>query len=361
MSTRSTAVDVATLGLDRFSDPLNFSGRNGVNDTFKATSYNLPTANPFLPQVQGAIDATQKQNFDTQAAQLDQSPANQFRMQQMAVAHQLAAQANGTAPSLAAMQLKQGQDAAIQNAAATAASQRGISPGMAARLQAQGTAGLMQQNNAQSAQLRLQEQQAAQQALAGLSSTARGQDLGAASTNAGYEQQTALANQQAGLNKAQLVAGMLGQGASTAQAQNELGSQNYNTAQQINADVAKADAELKQKTQGGMLGALGGAAGAIFSDERLKTNVDYEKAGDDLKGFLDALNPARFDYKSETHGGKENYGFMAQDAEKSRVGKSMVVETPDGKAIDSKRALMAAIASVAHLNKRLTKVEHAHA
>jgi hypothetical protein len=48
---------------------------------------------------------------------------------------------------------------------------------------------------------------------------------------------------------------------------------------------------------------------------------------------------------------------MAQDAEKSALGRSFVVDTPHGKMIDGRKALGAALASIANLHQRLLGLE----
>lgn len=65
----------------------------------------------------------------------------------------------GNAPSAAQIQMQQGINQASQQAQALAASQRGISPALAARMAAQSQAGIAQNAAAQGAALRAQEQQ----------------------------------------------------------------------------------------------------------------------------------------------------------------------------------------------------------
>jgi hypothetical protein len=49
--------------------------------------------------------------------------------------------------------------------------------------------------------------------------------------------------------------------------------------------------------------------------------------------------------------------MMAQDAEKTPAGATLVIETPHGKMMDRDRMLMMALASAAHLHDRLSKLE----
>lgn len=48
---------------------------------------------------------------------------------------------------------------------------------------------------------------------------------------------------------------------------------------------------------------------------------------------------------------------MAQDAEKTAVGKTFVMDTPDGKMLDMKGGFGALLASVAHLNEKIEKLQ----
>jgi hypothetical protein len=48
---------------------------------------------------------------------------------------------------------------------------------------------------------------------------------------------------------------------------------------------------------------------------------------------------------------------MAQDLEKSKAGKSLVMNTPTGKMVDTSQAVMTALAALGHVAKRLDKVE----
>jgi len=157
----------------------------------------------------------------------------EFRDAQSGLLSQLQAQAAGTAPSLAQMQLRQAQDANIAAQQAALASSRGDAGGRAAlaRQAMQQGAAIQGQTAIQGAQLRLQEQLAAQQALGQLAGQAREQDIGVAGTQAGLDMQTQqlgadLAAQQAGLTTQANIAGaQIGSAESIAQAR--LG-QDYN-------------------------------------------------------------------------------------------------------------------------------------
>ena len=96
-----------------------------------------------------------------------------------------------------------------------------------------------------------------------------------------------------------------------------------------------------------------------MSDERSKMAAG---ARGDIRGFMDALEPVRYRYREGTpadDGGITHYGVIAQDAERSPVGKTMVREDPRSgyKMIDGREATQATLAAVADLNDRLRKIE----
>lgn len=100
-----------------------------------------------------------------------------FRNYQLGLAQQLQQQASGQGPSIAQMQLQQATDRTMGQSAGLIRAATGATPGLAGRTAALlGAQQLGAAGNA-SGQLRLQEQQQAQQALAGLSAQARGADI----------------------------------------------------------------------------------------------------------------------------------------------------------------------------------------
>ncbi len=359
-----------------------------VQNQFQANQYD-PNASAYQIQNQyggnlaSAIAGAQGRNTPmataAQAAGPDLVAANAAAAQQSALGNLLMQRASGTGgPSVAELQMRRGLDASIAAQRAQAASARGLSPGMAQRLAAQGIAQAQQQTNADAAMLRASEQLGAQNALGGVLSQQRGQDLGAAQMglqagqfNAGLQQQTNLANQSAEFqNRGQMdqaLQNYLAMGMSREEAQQKafadmeaLKAQQQISANQLNQATAEANAEREQKAKGGFIQGVGGAIGSIgklFSDERLKANI--APADKDVRGFLNALKAYSFDYKDEKHGGKENLGVMAQDLEKSRLGKKIVMELPEGKALDVKRFVSALGAAAAHLNQRVATLEGA--
>lgn len=116
--------------------------------------------------------------------------------------------------------------------------------------------------------------------------------------------------------------------------------------------------QLQTYNQGlGFLGqaAQGAGAGAALyaaSDKKLKNDVkDGDKSAQDM---VDNLKSKTFSYKDDPED-KHQLGILAQDMEKSPMGKAVVVETPKGKALDIGKALSAVLAVQSVMNKRLHK------
>jgi hypothetical protein len=102
--------------------------------------------------------------------------------------------------------------------------------------------------------------------------------------------------------------------------------------------------------------AQSGQGWGIRSDENSKENK--APADKKIKSFLDALQAKEYNYKPETGlDTKKKYGIMAQDLEKSEIGKSMVNEVGGVKHVDMDRGFSAILAAQAELNSRLNKLE----
>ncbi|MGZ3770059.1 MAG: tail fiber domain-containing protein [Bdellovibrio sp.] len=98
----------------------------------------------------------------------------------------------------------------------------------------------------------------------------------------------------------------------------------------------------------GMAGGKGGGgAGALFSDERLKTNIE-PVSKEDLDEMKKHLKAYAFNYVSDDFGKGDWIGIMAQDLEKSKLGKTLVVENEKGqKMIDTKKVMSLFLATMA--------------
>jgi hypothetical protein len=96
----------------------------------------------------------------------------------------------------------------------------------------------------------------------------------------------------------------------------------------------------------------------LSSDKNVKENIQNQ---DKVKSFLDAIEPVTFDYKNpDGQNGKtpgKHLGIIAQQIEKAPFGKSMVMDTPNGKAIDIPSAVGTLLGSAAELNDRISSLE----
>lgn len=88
----------------------------------------------------------------------------------------------------------------------------------------------------------------------------------------------------------------------------------------------------------------------IKSDRRTKTNI--RSADADLREFARTIEPYVFRYKHDQEG-TQRLGVMAQDVERAPGGKSLVVDTPDGKGIDTAMAVNAALAGLASQQRQI--------
>lgn len=283
--------------------------------------------------------------------QINQGPQGEVRGREMALADQLTGVSTGQQMGAGELAVRRQMAQALAGTQAAQRMARGSNAAIGARAAAR-AAGDMGVNAAgMSAQQALADQAAARGQLGGLLGGIRGADLGLATSQAGLEQQTNLANQgaslqQRGMNDA-LQLGMLGglTDAERAQMQGQMGLQGLRLSpgqQGYLGDILQ------------MGGQLGGAA-IMMSDERVKENVEDGRAA--VREFLGKLKPATWDYKDPKHGQGRHAGVMAQDVEKSKLGKSIVQETPDGKALDGKKLLSATLAAAVDLNARLSKLE----
>ncbi len=170
---------------------------NPVSNALSKAAGNLdPGKRPEYGSV-NAPDASALQQIDVSqykmpagqtAPQLNMSPQDQFRAQQLQLTNQLSNQAQGIGPSVAQNQLRQGQSANLAATMAQLASARGgANPGLA-RQALQTSANINNQTNQQAATARLQEQMQAAGLLGQVSGAARGQDIGIAGQNAQLQQ-----------------------------------------------------------------------------------------------------------------------------------------------------------------------------
>lgn len=137
----------------------------------------------------------------------------------------------------------------------------------------------------------------------------------------------------------------------------------------VQANIANQQSQMMQRGQTlGLLGNLG-AAGALMyagSDENMKEEIKPSKgdANKLIESFMDAMKSYNYKYKEEAQGaaGKKNpegevTSVMAQDLEKSELGKKMVQDTPNGKIVDYAQGMAPLFAAIAELNQRTKKLE----
>jgi hypothetical protein len=83
------------------------------------------------------------------------------------------------------------------------------------------------------------------------------------------------------------------------------------------------------------------------------------QSGDESKvmDFLAGIKPEMYNYKDKKHGEGTYVSPMAQDLEKTELGKDMVIDTPEGKMVDYARAAGTLMAAQSNLHKRLAELE----
>lgn len=256
---------------------------------------------------------------------------------------QLFQQAQGKGPSLAQAQLKAASDRSLAQQLAAAGRARGTNSAAVGRQLARQQAAAGQQLAQDAATARIQEQQLAQQNL-----------QAALTSGAAQEQQRRQLETQAGQAALQqmLQSGM-------AQQQARQAFEQLATNQQLGIVKSRQEgAAAKQAAQGQIFGGLaqaGGQVGAAFASDKNKKK-DIKKA-DMKKDFLDKLSAKSYKYKDSKDGKGEQLGIMAQDLEKTKVGKQMVEDTPNGKMVNMAKGFGAVLAAQAELNKRLEQLE----
>ncbi len=164
-------------------------------DLGKAAQAQYSVMNPAMQGQASQGNAAQMNFAQAMQQQINQGQSNQERAAQLGLQGQLQAAAAGQGPSVANLQLQQATQQNLKAQMAAAASMRGgVNPALAQRnLGLQGAA-TGQQAAAQSAMIKMQEQQAAQANLGNLLSGVRGQDINMAQTQAQLNQQAALQN-----------------------------------------------------------------------------------------------------------------------------------------------------------------------
>ena len=166
-------------------------------------------------------------------------------------------------------------------------------------------------------------------------------------------------------------ADLLGQqvGMHQAQLQDVVAQQN----QQFEKEMAEKGFDLQRQTaqmsrpQGpSTMDQMVQMAGAVapfiaMSDRGLKKNIRSATDKDllspkEVDGFLDSLYAHQYNYKDGKHGKGKQVGVMAQDLEKTQLGRQMVEDTPEGKRVNYGKGLGLVVASQARINERLNQI-----
>ncbi len=92
----------------------------------------------------------------------------------------------------------------------------------------------------------------------------------------------------------------------------------------------------------------------LFSDEKLKEKKK-EMTDQDIEDMLGELTGYKFRYKGNNN--PMTSGVMAQDMEKSKLGSSSVVNTPNGKMLSGNETMGKALAALANMHGRLKNLE----
>lgn len=310
--------------------------------------------------------------------------------------HLLQTQANGTAPSAAQGMLQQGTDQAIatQQAMANSGNLSQMIGGQKTAMD--NAANLTQQSANQASQLRANQQ-----------ATGQANYAAAANANLGTNVNNALGQGNlatgAATNAGNLAAGGLGvsQGINTGNAQNQVGMtgglmngagaaammmSDEDTKQNIQSDRSsrskgisnyfkKENAPAKEESAPSHSASVSDYGDespsqkkarqikeGFMSDEDTKTEIKQGKGRDSLlHKFLEKLESVTYEYKEpDGEMGKTpgtHMGIIAQDVEKAPGGKSMVIETPEGKAIDMASAMGMLMSAAADAHDRVSSLE----
>jgi hypothetical protein len=242
---------------------------------------------------------------------------------------------SGNVPSAAAAQQALGLERAQRAALSQAASMRGINPALALRGALATQAQMQQRGLQEAAALRAQEM-----------ARARGEALGLEQARAGLygqREQMLFAEEEA-------------------RKQRELDLQLARMQQQT-AQEAQRKSFWGQVT-GGLMGGLAAATPFLFSDKNLKQNI--QEADKETYDFLDSLAAKKYQYKDNLPNAiaqavpapsQTVFGVIAQDAMKSKMGKSIVGQKEGYNGFEPTQSLGALLASVSALHKRIKALE----
>ena len=125
----------------------------------------------------------------------------------------------------------------------------------------------------------------------------------------------------------------------------------------IESQEALAKAKSDQEWMTAFISGISTITASAVSDINLKK--DIEPAGDRLTDFLNKLEAYDYDYKNPEDGEGRQTSVMAQDLEKSEIGKKAIIDTPEGKRVDYRKLLPEMLAANVMANKRINALEEA--
>lgn len=246
--------------------------------------------------------------------------------------------AQGKAPSAAEMMMQRRAGEVARNAMSMANSAREYNPALQMQAMNQGAlAGI--ELGGQAAELRANEMANARNALLSADQAA----LGARQAQEGMRQGERQMLRQEYMGRDQMA-----QNQAMNVAQMDLQRQQANAGQKAAATAQQMGAF------GNTMNLVGGGLMAL-SDENLKTNISSAEV--DTDNLMEVMRPKMYEYINDQWGKGKRVGVMAQDVEKSKAGKKLIVDTSVGKAIDIPKATSALLASTARLHERLSKLE----
>lgn len=291
----------------------------------------------------------------------------------------------GDGPTVAQNALKAATDRNISNIAAQAASQRSnqaLVQREALRAQQQTGQELANQN----AQLRSQEMQAAESSYGTAVQRPRLAAQEAEALRVGVGRNNADRDMQSKQFNAQATGGIFGGIGSTLTGSDENSKTNkklisgetykmkpFKTEEKTEEEKSqerrdKAAKGIEAATTQSAAGKAGFAAGKgmsqIFSavSQSDKSKKENLQDSNPAKDFLNKLKAYSFDYKDPKAPGAsegKQLGVMAQDLEKSEIGKKMVIDTPTGKMVDFGKAIAPMLASQVIMNNELEGLKKA--
>lgn len=269
--------------------------------------------------------------------------------------------AGGGGPSVAGAMTREGMDA-------TARAMMGSGGGLRAGLA--GGSAMGSDTAFKGAAAKAGEQQNAWSMLTAGAGGVRAADLAGNTEEAKLAQQIALANagfrQQAGTANQDAQLAALANRAATADLYGRLAGANRSAHTQswgMNLDEGRQQKALNQahqdRSDAQTANYLKTAASfaAMASDERVKHKIKEA----DLSSLYDKLAPYEYEYKDTSIEGTspgKHVSVMAQDLEKSEIGKRAVFDSEEGhKMVDYAKLLPAQVAATAWLAKRVAKLE----